>query len=224
VIRFSAKSFGICVCFLGFSLVLVAGYLFFTPRLYRATAQVQIDETELLAPRRSDGGFEPISFLAPFEVVYSSTILDQVARNLQLNERWSKDLKSNSGSLSAHQTRLLIRRRLDIRKFKNNPGLMGISFIASRAVQAAEVANEIARCYVNSEIMNATKYAETTWKLKPAAVVSLSDPSPSPFFPHRGKAIGIFLMAVLIGLDGLLIVYALPPTNLRRAASRVLQP
>ncbi|MEO8428370.1 MAG: polysaccharide biosynthesis tyrosine autokinase, partial [Verrucomicrobiota bacterium] len=88
-------------------------------------------------------------------VIQSASVLDQVISGLDLNRRWATRYGVEGQPLKTPQTRLLLKRKIDVRQFRNT-SMIEIRAYSEEKEEAAEISNKIAAVYketrINSEI------------------------------------------------------------------------
>lgn len=90
--------------------------------------------------------FDPYFIQTQFELVQSVVVLDQVARDLQLDRRWSDRVGRGDAPFSWGETVKELRRRLEVRQIRNT-SLIEIRVAGDEAQEAAEIANAIAEVH-----------------------------------------------------------------------------
>ena len=138
---------------------LAAGlYLQITPKLYRAMVRitVQKDVPDVVAAAGGDptehGGvdFDPYWLQTQFEVLQSKAILYRVITNLNLNRKWGERFHEGP-DLGTEVTYRVLKNQLEVRQYRST-SLSEIRFSSVDRHEAAAVANEIARVYVETKL------------------------------------------------------------------------
>jgi len=120
-------------------------YLFLTPKLYQAAARIKVIDWV----RSKDLGDASNDQLMPREcaLVRSNAMLDQVARNLRLNEVWAKR-PAQAAALNDDEIRARLRQQM----FVNQVGISSVMEIRVQSddrEETARIANEFARLYLD---------------------------------------------------------------------------
>jgi capsular exopolysaccharide synthesis family protein len=93
---------------------------------------------------------DPFFLQTEFEVIQSKTNLYRVIEELDLNNEWSRDYLS-SGTLKTQETFEILKDMIDVRQYRNTT-LIEIRVYSRDKVEAARVANAIARIYREGRI------------------------------------------------------------------------
>ena len=133
---------------LGGLLAVVMGlvYLFLTPKMYRASARVQVGKRGWTKGNQSEAAYDP-KILLPGEcqLIRSGKILDPVIEHLDLNKLWGQ--RYNHGkNLTPEQSRARLEAMAAIAPARR-AGLIQIQITSEDAAEPAGIANEIARVY-----------------------------------------------------------------------------
>ena len=123
---------------------------FILPEAYSSTARIQVEKE---APDVTAFGerayyaqpYDPYWIQTEFEKIQSKTVLYRVITNLNLNQIWAKKYKE-TGKLSEDVSFLILKSMLDVRQSRNT-SLIEIRVVSENAVEAAEIANTIAKVY-----------------------------------------------------------------------------
>ena len=169
---------------------------FILPESYSSTARMK------LAPGASEvnqapgmptgaGGYDPYYLQTQFEIIQSQMILGQVVNDLDLNHAWGQKYAGGQ-PLSPADTVALLKARLDLRPIRNT-SLIEIRVFSDDAIEAANLANAIARTYQK----------HTTGNNRPD-IVDLGVPGLKPERPNKplNIALGILggmLLALVAG-------------------------
>jgi uncharacterized protein involved in exopolysaccharide biosynthesis len=160
---------------------------------YKAAATIKINPP----PQSSSSAYDPYFLLTEFDTIQCHAVLSNVVVMLDLDELWSN--KYNRGKrLSGSDTEELIRRHLDLRNIRNTT-LIEISVFDNDPVEAAKLANAIARQYCKfkaEEFQRRASEAEKSnepLKFQAPEVVGPAVPQMRPVRPNR------YLAAVMLG-------------------------
>ncbi len=133
----------------GIVLLAVGGLLLVSPKTYQATVRIHVEKD---APdvgsslwRNSSAPFDPYWLQDQFETLQSYAILSQVITNLNLKKKWAAKFKE-PGELSLSQTYHLLQNQVEARQDGSN-SLIAVTVGSDDRIEAADIANEIARVY-----------------------------------------------------------------------------
>ncbi len=114
----------------------------------RVKIKVEKDTPDVAGLQESRGYspmFDPYWVQDQFETMQSKVILHQVITNLNLNKRWAEKFKE-PGELRTDLTYMLLKQQIDVRQFRNT-SFLEISALSEDKIEAADLANEIAKVY-----------------------------------------------------------------------------
>src|SRR5580765_2491699 len=109
----------------------------------RIKVQKDIADVDTMAGSKSLGAFDPFFIQTEFEVIQSASVLDLVISGLDLNRRWATRYGVEGQPLKTPQTRLVLKRKIDVRQFRNT-SMIEIRSYSELQDEAAEIANKIA--------------------------------------------------------------------------------
>jgi polysaccharide biosynthesis transport protein len=123
---------------------------FILPEAYQSTVRIQVekDSPDVTALTERVGyvqPYDPYWIQTEFEKIQSKTVLYKVIENLNLNQVWARKYK-DSGTLPLDVTFMILKSMLDVRQSRNT-SLIEIRVTSEKPVEAAQVANEIAKVY-----------------------------------------------------------------------------
>ena len=136
---------GVCFIVVGASLFLAAPVCFILPEAFQSTARIQITAFPPAASHLNDGDPGLRSLLTELEIIQSKAVLHQVITNLSLGKKWAEKFKEE-GDLRMEVCYGLIKSNLRVQRSKNT-SLIEITFTSDDKMEAAIIANEIARVY-----------------------------------------------------------------------------
>jgi len=143
------------VIFTIFTLTVLSGYYITNevlPKVYTATAQIQIRprgvvDVPSLNNSRTEGGFDPISFQAEFEIMQSSDVLLPIITDLDLDKIWAKRVfKSSLGALPPQDALGYMNGHLKL-DFSRGTNIINITFSSDVPKECADIANAVADRY-----------------------------------------------------------------------------
>ena len=120
------------------------------PESFASTAKIKVDRdvsdvASLGGGQQISGVYDPYFIQTEFEIIQSPLVLDQVIDNLGLGARWTKKFNMET-PLKLSDTRTILGRQIELRPTRNT-SLIEIRVYSDNKDEAAEIANEIAKCY-----------------------------------------------------------------------------
>jgi len=136
---------GIALCFFGFSLLL-------KPAQYAATARIKVETDGGIigfsgAPASS---YDPYFIQTTLEIIQSQLVLGSVITNLNLNEVWGRKYFGGQ-TLKSSETLAIIKNQMKLAPVRNTK-LVTITFYSYNPNEAAQLANAVAKAYVDYRI------------------------------------------------------------------------
>src|SRR6185503_6912576 len=126
---------------------------FILPESFSSTVRMKVEkdtpDVQGIGERNFGGGFDPYWVQTEFETIQSKSILNQVITNLNLNKTWAQKMKMDDIPLDLAY--LMLKRQIDVSQSRNT-SLIQIRVISEDKVEAANIANEIARVYRESRL------------------------------------------------------------------------
>jgi polysaccharide biosynthesis transport protein len=128
---------------------------FILPESYQSTVRIQVEKDTPDVRALTEGSgylptFDPYWIQTEFEKIQSKTVLYQVIKNLKLNEVWARKYR-DAGTLPIDVTFMILKSALDVRQSRNT-SLIEIRVTSEKAVEAAQIANEIAKVYAKTRL------------------------------------------------------------------------
>ena len=124
------------------------------PKTYASWARIRIDKDntaiEGIDNKPIYSGYDPFWLQTEFEIIQSSSVLNEVIKKLGLNERWAEKAKM-AGSLSTEQTYEILKRQISIKPSRNT-SLVEIWVYSEDKNEAAEIANTITDVYRDNRL------------------------------------------------------------------------
>ena len=127
------------------------------PKSYMSSVRIKVQkdiaDVDTMAGNKSISTFDPFFIQTEFEVIQSASVLDQVIldKDLNLNRRWAIRYGVEGQPLKTPQTRSLLKRKIDVRQFRNT-SMIEIRAYSEEKEEAAEIANKIADVYKSTRI------------------------------------------------------------------------
>jgi capsular polysaccharide biosynthesis protein len=146
------------------------------------------------------GDYDPYFIQTEFEVIQSRLVLDKVIENLGLSQEWSKRY-ARGEPLQHAETLALLKGFLAIHPVRNTT-IIEISVFGEKAEEAATIANEIARVYMESRYET---MGSATSGARPVEVVIIDHAMPGlrPVRPNKPLNLAIGALAgLLLGTAG----------------------
>lgn len=183
------------------SLPLIAGILFFIGGLVVAVVTTIITlilpESYASTARIRLGVGEQAAMATEIELIRSRTVMLPVVTNLHLAREWAEKYKEE-GELPANLTYTLLSRSSVIKQIKG-PHLIEVSVLSDDKMEAAAIANEIARVYTRSPLAARGANPDTA-----PQIIDEATPASRPAKPNKplsiGTGLGLGLILSLIGI------------------------
>ena len=143
-------------------MTIVAGtsYTLMMPKKYTATTQLEVRQDRLdVDPfyyeqnRGRMGGYDPFFLLTQEKIMTSRPVLQEVIRNLRLQQVWGAELNDDKSPLDGDTTLQLLQRSIRVEQDRDTT-LMNISATTKDRSLSAEIANEIAAVYKARRLQN----------------------------------------------------------------------
>jgi polysaccharide biosynthesis transport protein len=119
------------------------------PKSYSSTVRIRVEKDISDIPglfeRQTFNSYDPYFIQTEFEVIQSKMVLYSVITNLDLNKDFARRFNIEN-SLETPETILLLKKQIDVRQYRNT-SIIEIRAFSDDKVQAANIANEIARQY-----------------------------------------------------------------------------
>jgi capsular polysaccharide biosynthesis protein len=170
------------------------------PESYRSTARIVVERIspEKSAQPPSSVSTGPSFIPTEIERIQQSAVLNEVITNLGLNKKWAAKFKADT-DLSAAVSFSLLKRQLDVRQ-RPNTSLIEISIQDEDRMEAAAIANEIAKAY--RAVRNGASSGVHV------EILEQAEPAIRPNKPGRGMVVLLFSAAVLVFVVGLGLLIA----------------
>ena len=125
---------------------------FILPEAFSSTAVISVEKDSAdvagLGERAYGGGYDPYWLQTEFEKIQSKPILNTVIKNLNLGREWARKFKETT-DLRPEVSYAILKGQLDIHQSRNT-SLIEIRVFSEDKVEAATIANEIAKVYAES--------------------------------------------------------------------------
>lgn len=127
---------------------------FMLPKTYASMARIKVEKDNPVvsgiekAPSYTP--FDPFWLGTEFEVIQSSSVLNDVIKQLDLNEKWSTRM-GLPGKLKTEQAYALLKRQIKVNQSRNT-SLIEIWVYSEDMAEASEIANKIADVYRESRV------------------------------------------------------------------------
>lgn len=137
------------IIILVFLLVVIttAAVTFWLPKTYASRARIKVEKDTVIGSienKQSFSSYDPFWLQTEFEVIQSSSVLNEVIKRLNLNEKWAA--RADVPVLSVEQTYELLKRQISVRQSRNT-SLIEIWVYSEDMNEAPEIANAIAQAY-----------------------------------------------------------------------------
>ncbi len=132
-------------------LVVLTGtaYTLTLPRIFMAEARMNVRDDTLdvdVFTRQQVSSYNPFFMRTQFQIIQSKAVLDDVIRDLNLQEVWGREMTSDGSRLSLQDTRRILMRSLRVEQHRDTT-LIAVRVFRPDPDQAARIANHIAEVY-----------------------------------------------------------------------------
>jgi capsular exopolysaccharide synthesis family protein len=125
---------------------------FILPEAFSSTARIRVERdrsdiqefTSAASPLA--GGYDPFFMQTEFEIIKSETVLTNVIRKLELNQKWGAKYLPGGKPFLTSESLGRLKGMLDVRQVRNT-SLIDVGVQADKPEDAAELANAIAEAY-----------------------------------------------------------------------------
>ena len=144
------------VILLVFLLVVVTttAVTFWLPKTYASMARIQVEKdvsaVSGIEKNATYAPFDPFWLGTQFEVIQSSSVLNEVIKKLELNEKWGTR-RGLPGKLKTEQTYKILKGQINVKQSRNT-SLIEIWVYSEDMAEASEIANTIADVYRESRL------------------------------------------------------------------------
>lgn len=132
------------------------------PETFMSSTRIKVEketsDIPLLGQAVLSGPPDPFFLQTEFEVIQSKTNLYRVIDELNLNQEWSREYRSQ-GTLRTQETFEILRDKIDVRQYRNTT-MIEIRAYSRNKAEAARIANKIADVYRDSRLREREKMAE----------------------------------------------------------------
>jgi capsular exopolysaccharide synthesis family protein len=125
------------------------GYTYSLPKLYRAQTRIEVRDDALnvdVFERQFGGAYNPYFLRTQFEIIQSRPILDKVAENLSLAQKWGAELNPDHSPLQPEYVHAILSRSVRADPYRDTT-LIAISATRENPEEAAQIANMMASVY-----------------------------------------------------------------------------
>jgi capsular exopolysaccharide synthesis family protein len=121
---------------------------FWLPKTYASWSRIKVEKDNVIGSienKPSSSSYDPFWLQTEFEVIQSSSVLNEVIKRLGLSEKWAAR-EAIPGGLTMQQTYKLLKGQIDVRQSRNT-SLIEIWDYNQDKEEAAQIANAIAEAY-----------------------------------------------------------------------------
>jgi len=125
------------------------GYTYTLPKLYRAQVRIEVRDDALnvdVFERQLGSGYNPYFLRTQYEIIQSRPILEKVAENMSLAQKWGAQLNPDKSPLRPEFVFALLSRSIRADPYRDTT-LIAISAIRESPEEAAQIANMVASVY-----------------------------------------------------------------------------
>jgi succinoglycan biosynthesis transport protein ExoP len=123
---------------------------FWLPKTYASMARIKVEKDVPDIPgienKSNYSPYDPFWLQTEFEVIQSSSVLNEVIKNLNLNEKWAAQYGLAGGKLKTEETYGILKGKINVKQSRNT-SLIEIWVYDENKEEAAEIANTIADVY-----------------------------------------------------------------------------
>jgi len=147
-------------------LVVITGAIVtnFMPKRYKSTCRIQVFEDsqnmQIFNTRMSGTSYNPYFLLTELEILRSESVLSQVIENLNLREVWGEEFEVQGGVISEKDALAILKNRISVQQQRNTSNI-DITAVSTDPVEAARIANEIAKVYGQQRIAQSVDQVRT---------------------------------------------------------------
>ncbi|MEO6181745.1 MAG: Wzz/FepE/Etk N-terminal domain-containing protein, partial [Verrucomicrobiota bacterium] len=127
---------------------------FLLPKTFASMARIKVEKDNPavsgIEKTPTYNPFDPFWLGTEFEVIQSSSVLNEVIKKLELNEKWAKRM-GRPGKLKTEQTYAILKRQINVKQSRNT-SLIEIWVYSEDMEEASEIANTIAAVYRESRL------------------------------------------------------------------------
>ncbi len=179
--------------------------IFILPERYQSTTRIQIPAPpEIKEPLAVRG--VPYWVRTEAEVVQSKSVLYRVVERLKLNEIWARKYKE-TGLLSQDVCFVILKSSLEVRPVPDT-SLLAIQVTSEHAGEAAQIANEVGKVYLETALAGAKEAAGPgAPAAAPARIIDPAEPALRPIGSKGAKMAVALLACALLGATGGVLVF-----------------
>jgi len=126
---------------------------YWLPKTYASMARIKVEkdvpEISGIEAKQNYSPYDPYWLQTEFEVIQSSSVLNDVIKKLDLNQKWAR--YSSTGRLQTDETFLILKGQMSVRQTRNT-SLIEIWVYSEDKDEAALLANTIADVYRNNRL------------------------------------------------------------------------
>ena len=134
---------------------------YWLPKTYASMARIKVEkdipEISGIENKQNYSPYDPYWLQTEFEVIQSSSVLNEVIKKLDLNQKWAR--YSSTGKLQTQETYMFLKGQMNVRQTRNT-SLIEIWVYSEDKDEAALLANTIADVYRNNRLKQRTEVRE----------------------------------------------------------------
>lgn len=123
---------------------------FYLPKTYASMTRIKVErdnpDIQGIEKQSSYVPYDSIWLGTEFEVIQSSSVLNEVIKNLNLNEKWAAQYGLAGGKLKTEETYNILKEKINVKQSRNT-SLIEIWVYGENKEEVAEIANTIADVY-----------------------------------------------------------------------------
>ena len=144
--------------------IIATAVTFILPESFASTAKIKVENDGGIingfnTPAAQSGPYDPYFIQTTFEIMQSSLVLSNVIATLDLNTKWGAKYNNNE-TLKTTETMEILKGRMSLAPVRNTK-LIAITVYSDDRIEAATLANAIAKAYQDYRIHNNQTTART---------------------------------------------------------------
>lgn len=162
------------------------------PKIFSGTAHVQIIFPDSIQEK---SGVTVLKSLTETQtkIIDSVPIIDRLIQNLNLQERWGRQLNDNEQALTIDIARSILRRSVKVASVPESFGLISITVYQQDPNMVATIANELAHIY--QEAVDGTEQQGGVYQVR---IIGLAEKPSHPSYPK--VILNMFVSLIVAGL------------------------
>ncbi|MGA0334188.1 MAG: GumC family protein [Kiritimatiellia bacterium] len=131
---------------------------------YKSTCRIRVFEDsqnmQIFSPTMSGNSYNPYFLLTELEILRSEMVLGQVIENLNLTKIWGEEFEVPGGEIPLKNAMEILKNRISVQQQRNTNNI-DITAVSTDPLQAAKIANEVAKVYGQQRIAQSVDQVRT---------------------------------------------------------------